>query len=79
MKHDEYLARGYPTGSVVVEGACRQPVTDPMERTGMRVPPGAQAMLDLRGTYLNGEWNAFWEYDGEHEDQRLYGKIWKSG
>ena len=34
------------------------------------VPSGAQAMLDLRGTYLNGEWTAFWEYHVEHEDQR---------
>ena len=34
-----------------------------------------QAMLDLRGTYLNGEWNAFWKFHVEREDQRLYGKI----
>src|SRR5271165_2713788 len=80
MKYDEYLAAGYPIGSGVVEGACRHLVKDRMERTGMRwVPSGAQAMLDLRGTYLNGEWNAFWEYHVEHEDQRLYGKIREAG
>jgi hypothetical protein len=80
MKYDKYLAAGYPIGSGVVEGACRHLVKDRMERTGMRwVPSGAQAMLDLRGTYLNGEWNAFWEYHVEHEDQRLYGKIRKAG
>jgi hypothetical protein len=80
MKYDEYLAAGYPIGSGVVEGACRHLVKDRMERTGMRwVPSGAQAMLDLRATYLNGEWNAFWEYHVEHEDQRLYGKIKKAG
>ena len=80
MKYDEYLAAGYPIGSGVVEGACRHLVKDRMERTGMRwIPSGAQAMLDLRGTYLNGDWNAFWEYHVEHEDQRLYGKMRDAG
>jgi len=80
MKYDEYLAAGYPIGSGVVEGACRHLVKDRMERTGMRwVPSGAQAMLDLRGTYLNGEWNDFWEYHVEQEDQRLYSKLRKAG
>jgi len=76
MKYDEYLAAGYPIGSGVVEGACRHLVKDRMERTGMRwLPSGAQAMLDLRATYLNGEWNAFWNFHMTQEDQRLYGKI----
>jgi hypothetical protein len=80
MKYDEYLAAGYPIGSGVVEGACRHLVKDRMERTGMRwTPSGAQAMLDLRGTYLNGDWNAFWEFHLEHEDQRLYGKMRDAG
>jgi hypothetical protein len=80
MKYDQYLAAGYPIGSGVVEGACRHLVKDRMERTGMRwIPSGAQAMLDLRGTYLNGDWNAFWEYHVEHEDQRLYGKLRDAG
>jgi hypothetical protein len=80
MKYDEYLARGYPIGSGVVEGACRHLVKDRMERTGMRwTPSGAQAMLDLRATYLNGDWNAFWEYHVDHEDQRLYGKLRDAG
>ena len=32
-------------------------------------------MLDLRATYLNGEWSAFWRFHVECEDQRLYGEI----
>lgn len=80
MKYDEYLAAGCPIGSGVVEGACRHLVKDRMERTGMRwLPSGAQAMLDLRATYLNGEWNAFWSFHVEHEDQRLYGRIRRAG
>jgi hypothetical protein len=80
MKYDEYLAAGYPIGSGVVEGACRHLVKDRMERTGMRwLPSGAQAMLDLRATYLNGEWNAFWIFHVAREDERLYGKIQEAG
>jgi hypothetical protein len=80
MKYDEYLAAGYPIGSGVVEGACRHLVKDRMERTGMRwLPSGAQAMLDLRATYLNGEWNSFWTFHVEREDERLYGKIREAG
>jgi hypothetical protein len=80
MKYDEYLAAGCPIGSGVVEGACRHLVKDRMERTGMRwLPSGAQAMLDLRATYLNGEWNAFWSFHVAQEDQRLDGRIRRAG
>ena len=80
MKYNEYLVAGYPIGSGVVEGACRHLVKDRMERTGMRwLPSAPQAMLDLRATYLNGEWNAFWTFHVTQEDQRLYGKIRKAG
>jgi len=80
MKYDEYLAAGYPIGSGVVEGACRHLVKDRLERAGMRWRrEGAQAMLDLRATYLNGEWETFWAYHVEKEDDRLYGKFRKAG
>jgi hypothetical protein len=80
MKYDEYLASGYPIGSGVVEGACRHLVKDRLERTGMRWhPDGAQAMLNLRATYLNEEWDSFWAYHVEQEDERLYRKLRKTG
>jgi hypothetical protein len=80
MRYDEYLAAGYPIGSGVIEGACRPLVKDRLERAGMRWhPDGAQAMLDLRATYLNGEWEAFWDYRVEQEDDRLYGKLRQIG
>jgi hypothetical protein len=80
MKYDEYLAAGYPIGSGVVEGACRHLVKDRLERAGMRWRrQGAQAMLDLRATYLNGEWEAFWTYHLEKEDDRLYGRFQQVG
>src|SRR5262249_39279715 len=49
MRYDEYLARGWPIGTGVVEGACGHLVKDRMEQAGMRwTQDGAQAMLDLR-------------------------------
>jgi hypothetical protein len=80
MKYDEYLAAGYPIGSGAVEGACRHLVKDRLERTGMRWhPDGAQAMLNLRATYLNGEWDSYWAYHVDQEDERLYGKLRETG
>jgi len=76
MRYDEYLAAGYPIGSGVAEGACRHLVKDRMERTGMRwTVEGAQAILDLRSTYLNGDWATFWNHYAQTENERLYGKL----
>ena len=73
MHYDEYLAAGYPIGSGVAEGACRHLVKDRMERTGMRWRiPGAQAMLNLRAVYLNGDWDAFQDHRIKEERRRLY-------
>jgi len=73
MKYDEYLAKGYPIGSGVVEGACRHLVKDRMEGTGMRWRvAGAQAMLDLRAVFLNDDWESFQQYRIELNCQKLY-------
>lgn len=80
MRYDEHLTAGDPLGSGVIEGACRHLVRDRLERAGMRWhPDGAQAMLDLRATYLNGEWEAFWSYHVEQEDVRLYRNLRQIG
>lgn len=73
MRYDEYLAAGYPIGSGVAEGACRHLVKDRMELTGTRWRvPGAQAMLDLRAIYLNGDWDGFQQHRIKQERRRLY-------
>ena len=64
----------------MAEGACRHLVKDRLECTGMRwQPDGAQAMLNLRATYLNGEWDSYWTYHVAQEDERLYGKLRETG
>lgn len=73
MCYDDYLAAGYPIASGVIEGACRYLVKDRMERAGMRwTVAGAQAMLDLRSTYVNGQWEEFQDYRIAQESLRLY-------
>src|SRR6185295_15091555 len=73
MRYDEYLAKGYPIASGVIEGACRHYVKDRLERSGMRwSKAGAQAMLDVRSEYLNGDWGASHSHRIEAETRRLY-------
>ena len=73
MRYDLYLAWGYPIASGVIEGACRHYVKDRMERAGMHwTKAGAQAMLDVRSEYLNGDWEAFQRFRIERETERLY-------
>ena len=42
MHYDEYLARGWPIGTGVVEGACGHLVKDRMEQSGMRWTTGGR-------------------------------------
>ena len=73
MRYDEYLAKGYPIASGMIEGACRHLVKDRMERAGMHwTPAGAQAMLDVRSVYVNGDWEEYQAYRLQRETQRLY-------
>jgi len=73
MHYDGYLAAGDPMASGVIEGACRHFMKDRMERSGMRwTIESAQAMLDVRSTYLNGDWDDCMRYRIAQETQRLY-------
>jgi len=60
MRYDEYLRRGYPIASGVIEGACRHLVKDRMERSGMRwTLDGAQSMLNVRAAFQSDHWHRF--------------------
>lgn len=73
MHYDVYLAKGYPIASGAVEGACRHLVKDRMERAGMHwTPEGAQAMLNVRSVYVNGDWEAYQAFRIRSETERLY-------
>jgi hypothetical protein len=73
MHYDDDLARGWPIGTGVVEGACGHLVKDRMEQSGMRwTKAGAQAVLDLRAVRINGHWEAYWQFHRHQHHQRLY-------
>lgn len=73
MDYQFYLAQGYPIGTGVVEGACRHLVKDRFERAGMRwSKAGAQVMLDLRATCLNGDWVDFQTFRRRRVHQQRY-------
>ncbi len=73
MRYDEYLSQGYPIGSGMAEGACRNVVKDRMDCTGMHWRlAGARAMLKTRALYLNGEWDDFVEFRIRKEQEELY-------
>lgn len=60
MRYDEYLRRGYPIASGVIEGACRHLVKDRMERSGMRwTLEGARSMLHVRAAFQSDHWQSF--------------------
>jgi hypothetical protein len=73
MRYDEYLRVGCPVATGVIEGACRHVIKDRMERAGMRWKiPGAQAMLNLRTIYTNGDWTGFQDFRITLENECLY-------
>ena len=73
MKYDQYLRRGYPIASGVIEGACRHVVKDRLERTGMTwTLKGAKAMLELRCIHLSDQWEAFNQHRVQREIKRRY-------
>jgi hypothetical protein len=73
MHYDQYLAKGYPIASGVIEGACRHLVKDRMERAGMHwTRSGAQAMLEVRSVYINGDWDQYQAFRFECETRKLY-------
>jgi hypothetical protein len=75
MPYDDYLARGWPMGTGVVEGACGHLVNDRLEQSGRRwTKTGAQAVLDLRAVRINGHWEAYGPFHRHHPHQRLYGQ-----
>ena len=73
LRYDEYVAKGYPIASGVIEGACRHLVKDRMERSGMHwTLEGAQAMLEVRSVWVNWTWGPYQAYRIEQEVERLY-------
>ena len=74
MRYEICMAKGYPIGSGVIEGACRNLINDRLELTGMSwTIQGAESMMRLRAVHINKDWDAFWNHRRQSERRRLYG------
>ena len=61
MRYNQYRERGYHIGSGTVESACKHVVGQRLKQAGMRWSVrGADAILQLRILWKNGEWDRFW-------------------
>lgn len=76
LKYNEYLSKGYPIATGVIEGACRHLVKDRMDITGARWGlKGGEAILKLRSIVKSGDFEAYWtfhlleEYKRNHESK----------
>jgi hypothetical protein len=73
MAYDEYLRKGYPIGSGIVESTCGHTVKKRMEGAGRRWSlDGAESMLLLRSIYTSNDWAEYWHFKRQKEHERLY-------
>jgi len=76
MKYDHYLTEGYPIGSGVIEGTCKNLVNDRCEHSGMHWSiKGADAILGWRSVHINNLERNYWDYYVEGKRAELYGNI----
>jgi hypothetical protein len=75
MAYDQYLAKGLPIASGVIESTCNSLINIRMEGAGMFwSTDGAEAILKLRGVFLDDLWDDFWVFRTKSERKRLYAK-----
>jgi hypothetical protein len=77
MPYDEYLARGLPVGTGVVESACGSVVKHRMEGEGKRWSlAGAEAILALRSLKKSHDTDLrdSWRFRARQERARLYAR-----
>ena len=61
--YDQFLAKGYPIASGVIEGACRHLVKDRMDITGARWRlDRAEAVLQIRALRSSGDFEDYWDF-----------------
>jgi hypothetical protein len=73
MDYADYLQRGWPIGTGVIEGVCRHLVKDRMELSGMRwTVSGAASLLAVRAVNENGDWEEFHEFRRAQRHEQLY-------
>ncbi len=73
LDYPSALRAGWPLATGVIEGTCRYLVADRMDITGARWSlQGAEAILKLRATRANGDFDAYWRFHLNQEHQRVH-------
>jgi hypothetical protein len=71
LQYDQYLARGYPIATGVIEGACRHLVCDRMDITGARWRlDRAEAVLQIRALRSSDDFDEYWQFHKLQEFKR---------
>lgn len=80
LRYDQYLARGYPIATGVIEGACRHLINDRLDVTGARWGlAGAEAVLRLRSLRSSGDFDEYWVFHARMEWQRNHASRFQGG
>jgi hypothetical protein len=73
MQYSDYLAKGLPIATGIVESTCKSLINRRMEGSGMLWSvDGAEAMVKLRGIFLDKLWDDFWIFRAQRERKRIY-------
>jgi hypothetical protein len=71
LHYDQYLAKGYPIATGVIEGACRHLVCDRMDITGARWRlERAEAVLQIRALRSSDDFEEYWQFHKLQEFKR---------
>jgi len=71
LHYNQYLAKGYPIATGVIEGACRHLVCDRMDITGARWRlDRAEAILQIRALRSSDDFNEYWQFHKLQEFKR---------
>jgi len=80
LRYDDFLARGLPIASGVIEGACRHLIKDRMDLTGARWSlAGAEAVLRLRAIHSSNDFDDYWKFHETQEYQRNHASRYADG
>jgi hypothetical protein len=80
LRYDEYLAKGMPIATGVIEGACRYLIKDRMDITGARWGlSGGEAILKLRSIRTNGDFDEYWRFHLKKERERNHESKYENG
>jgi hypothetical protein len=80
LRYDDFLARGLPIATGVVEGACRHLIRDRLTLTGARWSlAGAEAILRLRALRASGDWDTYWPHHERKEHERNHAAGYADG